>query len=404
MNAAKNLKQPESFIRNGTRQKMTPEETIQQILSQHPEVSRETILEKLRTEKNKTGGLIADATLLRLIAAEYGVEVSASIVYDRELSISRLVPNLNDVTVTGRVVAVYPARAFKGKKSGKYARLMIADKDGILRVMLWNDKADLVESCELKTGQVARFSHGYTREDRYGKVELHVGEKSIVEVNPHDAQAEDYPSIGKFATQISDITAAHKGIHVVGIIRTVFPSATFTRQDSTAGKVLRFTLADSTGEVTAVAWNEKAEELEPYLKRNMAVELVNAKAKAASNGGFEIHVGSSTYVGVSAVAEQVSKIASLRESAKNANVEGEVSVAPVIREVATPRGETVKLAVFKLKDDSGVARVSAWRKHAEAVGGLKVGARVRLADVYVKKGLSGEVELSTKSATVVTAL
>jgi hypothetical protein len=28
------------------------------------------------------------------------------------------------------------------------------------------------------------------------------------------------------------------------------------------------------------------------------VQLVNAKAKAASNGGFEIHVDSSTYVDV----------------------------------------------------------------------------------------------------------
>jgi ssDNA-binding replication factor A large subunit len=283
---------------------MTSEEIIQQILSQHPEITRETILERLQTEKNKTGGLIADATLLRLIAAEYGVEVSAGIVYDRKLSISRLVPNLNDVAVTGRVVAVYPARAFEGKKSGKYASLTIADKGSVLRVMLWNDKAGLVESCELKTGQVARFSHGYTRENRYGKVELHVGEKGIVEVNPPDVQAENYPSIGKFATKISDITVAHKSIHVVGVVQAVYPSSTFTRQDLTTGKVLRFMLADGTGEVTVVVWNEKAEELEPHLKRGAAVQLVNAKAKAASNGGFEIHVDASTYVGVSAAAEQ----------------------------------------------------------------------------------------------------
>ena len=383
---------------------MTPEEIIQQILSKRPEISREEILEALKTEKSKTGNLIADATLLRLIAAKYGVEVSAGIVYDRELSISRLVPNLNDVTVTGRVVAVYPVRVFEGKKSGKYASLMIADKDGVLRVMLWNDKAGLVESCELKTGQVARFSHGYTREDRDGKVELHVGEKSMVEVNPHDVQAEDYPFIGEFATKIRDITAAHKGIHVIGVVRTVFPSSTFTRQDLTVGKVLRFTLADDTGEVTVVIWNEKAEELESCLKRNVAVELVNAKAKAASNGGFEIHVGSSTYVGVSAVAEQVSKIASLRESAKNVNVEGEVSVAPVIREVTTSRGETVKLAVFELKDDSGTVGVSAWRKHAEAVNNLKVGDRVLLTNAYVKKSFGDSLELSTRNATGITVL
>ena len=280
---------------------MTPEEIIQQILSQRPEITREAVLEKLEVERNKTNGLIADATLLRLIAAGYGVEILSNRIYAHALSISHLVPELNDVVVSGRVVAVYPVKAFEGKTSGKYASLMVADGDGVLRVMLWNDKAGLVESGELKTGLVARFSHGYTREDRAGKVELHIGDKSMVEVNPHDLRVEDYPSISKFATKISDITVAQRSINVVGVVKAVFSSSTFTRQDLTAGKVLRFTLADDSGEIKVVVWNEKAEELEPRVKRGVAVELVNAKAKRDSNGGFEVHVDSSTYIGVSAV-------------------------------------------------------------------------------------------------------
>ena len=79
---------------------MGTEEIIQKILSKHPEVSREHIFEALETEKNKTGGLIIDATLLWLLAAKYGVEIPQDRVYDHKLSISHLVPNLNDVTVT----------------------------------------------------------------------------------------------------------------------------------------------------------------------------------------------------------------------------------------------------------------------------------------------------------------
>jgi ssDNA-binding replication factor A large subunit len=60
------------------------------------------------------------------------------------------------------------------------------------------------------------------------------------------------------------------------------------------GKVLRFTLADVTGEVAVVVWNEKAEELEAVLKRDVQVQLVNAKVKTNS-GGFEVHVDASTY-------------------------------------------------------------------------------------------------------------
>ena len=280
---------------------MTPEEIMQQILSKLPEISREQILEMVKTEKNKTGGLIADATLLRLIAAKYGVEIPQDRVYNRKLSINHLVPSLNDVTVTGRVVAVYPAKTFEGKKSGRFASLMIADSDEILRVMLWNDKVNLIESGELKAGQVARFSHGYTREDRNGKAELHLSSKSQIEINPQNVKAEDYQSIGKFATKIKEITKARKNVHLVGRVKKVFPSSTFTRQDASTGKVMRFTLADGTGEVTVVAWNEKAEELEQSLKENLEVQLINAKVKATSNEGVEIHVDASTYIDVSAV-------------------------------------------------------------------------------------------------------
>ena len=284
----------------GLREEMPVEEIIQKILSTHPEVNRGQLLGWLNDEKEKTGGLIAEATLLRFIAAKFGVEVPLKKALDHRLSTGLLVPNLNNVTVTGRIVAIYQAKTYEGKKPGKYASLIIADKDGTLLVMLWNDKADLVESCEVKAGQVARFSHGYTREDRDGKVELHLGDKSQVEICPQDAKEEEYPSVLSLAMKIQDITSRTQKVHVAGRVREVFPSSTFVRQDQTAGKVLRFTLEDDTGMATVVAWNDKAEELEAALNLNAQIVLVNSKVKAGSNGAVEIHVDAATFVDLSA--------------------------------------------------------------------------------------------------------
>jgi len=277
---------------------MTAEEIIQQILAKHPEVSRDQILENLEAEKSKTGGLIADETLLRLIAARYGVEILKDRVH-RKLSISHLVPGLNDVTITGRVVAVYPPRTFEGERSGKFASLMIADKDATLRVILWNDKVEVIEAGELKAGQIVRFSHGYTREDREGKAELHLGNRSQIEVEPKNIKADEYSSISKFATRISEITKAYKNIHLTGTVKEVFPASTFTRSDMSTGTVMRFRLVDETGEIPVVVWNEKAEELEKALELNANLQLVNAKVKENANGELEVHVDSYTYVEVS---------------------------------------------------------------------------------------------------------
>ncbi|MCX8154062.1 MAG: OB-fold nucleic acid binding domain-containing protein, partial [Candidatus Bathyarchaeota archaeon] len=268
---------------------MSAEEIIQQILAKHPELSRNQILENLKVEKSKMGGLVADETLLRLIAARYGVEIIRSRVNSR-LRISHLVPGLNDVTVAGRVVAVYPSRTFEGEKPGNLASVIIADEDTTIRVILWNDKTEFVEKGALKAGQIVRFLHGYTREDRKGKVELHVGSKSQIEIEAQDLKAEDYPFISRFTTKISDLTKTRKDIHLAGKVKELFPASKFARNDMSEGTVMRFTLADETGEVPVVVWNEKVEELGKILKVNANLQLVNAKIKENANGKLEVHV------------------------------------------------------------------------------------------------------------------
>jgi len=274
---------------------MTSRDIIQKILLENPQLSEEQLLERLSNERKRTGGLLGDETLLRLIAAKCGVAVEQNgICSSGVLATCRLFAGLNDVTVEGRVIAVFPARSFEGEKPGKYATAWLADNDGTLRIMLWNEKAELVESAFLKVGQVARFVHGYTREDRNGKVELHVGGRSSVEVEPPE-KANAYPTIERFLTKIGALTASTGAVHVRGVVKDVFEPKTFTRSDSTDGSVMRFTLVDDSGMVTTVAWNDKAIELKTSLKPGVRLQLINARVKDTQNGALEIHVDQNTY-------------------------------------------------------------------------------------------------------------
>ncbi len=380
------------------RRKMTTQEIIDKILTKNPEITAAQILQRLSSEKSRTGGLLGDETLLRLIAAKYGVEVQQNTIRnDGNLSISRLFAGLYDVTVAGRLVAVFPARTFEGEKPGKFATLMITDNDGILRVVLWNDKADLVEKGELKVGQAIRLLHGYTRQDLYGKVELHIGEKSQIEIEPQE-KASAYPAIDKFATKINCLSKTSGNVHLSGNVKSVLGLTKFTRSDQSDGTVMRFTMGDDSGEVTVVAWNEKAQELEKTLKANASLQLGNAKVKETQNGGLEVHVDFTSFVNVQ-VDMQFAKISNLTENL-NANVEGVVSAILEIKEVTTAKGETVKLMVFELKDESGIVKVSAWRQHAESLNALRIGDKLRLENAFAKKGYGDKVELSTRSSTI----
>jgi replication factor A1 len=271
---------------------------------------------------------------------------------------------------------------------------------------MWNDKTNFIESGEIKVGQVIRFSHGYTREDWSGRVELHIGEKSGIEINPQDVEAKDYPTIGKFTIKIGEITQAHKNkrVSIKGTVKELFSASTFKRQDSSSGKVMHLTLADETGEIPVVVWNEQANELEKVIKKDVRLQVVNAKVKKAISEGLEIHVDAGTYVETLAPEEEFLKIADLREGSNSVNVEGEVVTKPILRDVKTSKGEFVKLATFELKDETGKIWFSAWRKHAEFTGSLKTGDRIMIKNAFMRKGFGDQSELSTKDATTITVV
>lgn len=381
------------------RSAMTTQEIIDEILKKNPQITQDGIIKKLQLEKDRTGGLLSDETLLRLIAAKYGVEVQQYAIQNNGiLSTSCLFSGLNNVTVAGRIIALFPSRTFEGEKPGKFATIMIADNEGILRVVLWNDKADLIENDQLKVGQAVRFVHGYTRQDLYGKVELHLGSKSQIELEPKEKVCE-YPAIDKFTAKINSLTKTSGNVHLSGIVKTVLGLSKFTRSDQSDGTVIRFTLVDDSGEVTVVAWNEKALELEKNLRVNTGLQLGNAKVKENQNGAIEVHVDFTSFVNIKAPPFELMKIISLTENL-SVNVEGVVSEILEKKEVTTTKGESVKLIIFELKDESGTVRVSAWRNHAEILNELKAGDKLLLENIYVKKGFGDKLELSTRNATV----
>ncbi len=377
---------------------MTTQEIIQAILAKHPELSEEQIQETLIQERARSGGLLGDETILRLIAARYSVEVTQQKTeFSGILSSGRLFAGLNDVSVEGRLVAVFPARSFNGgEKSGKFANLMIVDDDSILRVVLWNEKADAVESGELKAGQIVKLLHGYTRDDRYGKVELHLGNKSKIEINENPQT--NYPGVEKFASKISEITNTFSNVHLAGMVKEVFGSNTFTKGDGTEGKVMRFTLSDGSAETTVVVWNGKVDELERQLKPKACMHLINGKVKEMESSGFEVHVDSTSFVQIQPVALQLTKLGNLKEG-DVVNVEGDVSNVDPIKEVTTGKGEQIKLLTFELKDETGSVRVSVWRNQAEQLSNLKLSDEVTIENAFVKKGYGNKVELSTRSGT-----
>src|SRR5271157_2507587 len=380
---------------------MPLDEMVNRITSCCPDVSRQMVLERLQSERLRTGGFLSDEALVRLIAAGLGCDVSTPGTVPRELLLQDLIPGLNNITVTGRIVALFPSKTFKGARKGRLASLLVADESGIVRVVLWNDKAELVEAERVKIGDVVRIRHGYTREDYGGRVEVQAGEKCVFEVNPAGVNAKAYPFIDRFATKTEDLPRLQNGsrVNLTGTVLTVSSPSEFERSDASTGKVLRLILSDGTGEACLVFWNEKTDEVQGLLKAEPGLQVINAKLKkAADDENVEVHVDGSTCIRAWQGSE-FTPLIDLKEGVERVSVAGEVASKPTIRDLKTSKNEVVKLATFELKDAAGRIWVSAWRDHADAVKDLQVGDRIIIKKACAKRGFGDTLELSTRYAT-----
>jgi len=163
---------------------MQIEEIIKKVTSVKPEISREEFLKMIRRKKMELGNYFTEEAIAKILASELGVKIPKEKEEKLEISIKNIIAGLNDVTVSGRITSIYPIQAFrKGlEKEGKIARLALLDDTGEINIVLWNEKADLIEKGILKKGQKIRVLHGYTRESFRGGIELHVGENGEVEI------------------------------------------------------------------------------------------------------------------------------------------------------------------------------------------------------------------------------
>lgn len=241
---------------------MSLEAIVERILSFRPDLTHEEVLKMIEEKKKGAEDFFTDEAAARIVASELGVEIVREPLRV-EAMIQDLVSGLNDVTVAGRIIIIYPPRTYirPDFTEGKFARLIMADESGTLRVVLWDDKTDLVKNGKVEEGQIIKVSHGYVREGVDGKLELHVGLRGDLQISPPDAVESQYPPITRFIKKLKLAEIKEEGgpVIVEGTITTtpIIKEVVTSRNEKIA--VTSFELRDDTGKIGVSAWRKLAE-------------------------------------------------------------------------------------------------------------------------------------------------
>jgi len=355
------------------------ERIVEKILTQRRDLTREKLLALIEDKKKQAGNLLSDEGATRLVAQDLLVEMEAKRM--AEIRIINLVTGLNDVTIIGRVMVVWPAQEFRKSdgSTGKILRFLLADRTGKIHCAVWNAKAERLEREELIQGKIVKVAHGYTREGLAGSIELHCGDRSDIIISPAEVRDADYPRFEEFFVNIAGITLDMREVNVIGVVKSEPKLFTFQRQDG-EGHVLRARIADRTGNIAVVIWNEKVEEIRG-LKKDDVLQVVNGKVKKDLSGFPEIHVDKRSKVEIfkesppylQAPASRLTKISALKPVMRGIDLLVRVVRVGEQRELKRATGELTHVGRLLVNDATGLTRISLWDEHAKLLEHVREG-------------------------------
>lgn len=370
------------------------EKAVIRIMEHNPQFTREEIEKLIEEEKARASGLLTDEAAAQILAARMGISRDGKRIESR-LRIRDLTPGLGDISLSGRIIYIFPSKRFKrgDGREGKVLRILLGDRTGTANLVLWDEMADRASAMRLYPGKMVRVLHGYTREGR-GGIEIHVGRRGELYQEPMDSSSEDYPPLESFFCTPGDVRGAG-AVNIEGVVVEKHQASSFTRSDGSVGKVARLTLEEGGGRINLVFWDDKVEELE-RLEVGMRLRIINGVVRLREDERPEVHLTRSTFLEV--LEAQVEprepfssrmSVADLKAGMQGVYVSGRIAQIGDVIEFVRGDGSPGKVAPILLKDDTGSICIDLWDDEVEMLKNLKLGHKVYVEEGRVTSGKRG---------------
>jgi len=319
-------------------------------------------------------------------------------VFEANVRLVDLKPEMGEVDVVGRVVAASDMRVFERPDGtqGKVSSIIITDSSGkAVRVSLWNGWAEFAKN--LKRNDAVKLENSFVKSGLKDQVELSLGSQGRLVTSPPEEK--DIPEIPLRPLKVGEVEVGMPSLEIAAVVRRKLQPVEFKRADGSQGRVISLILADETGTIRASFW-DSAVELVQKVQSGDVILLKNAYSRTGLSGAAEIHVGGAGAVEVNPAGVKVSepgptrvKIMEVEPNMDCLEMVGRVLEVSGPREFTRQGGSKGAVASIQISDGTATVRVSLWGEHAAKAGEIKSGDVVRLVDAYSALGQFGSVEV-----------
>ena len=392
---------------------------IIETISTEAGIGKEEIHQLINKKMDELGEFVTELGAAHIVAREMGVDLSSEppVKEQSVIRIDQLVPDLNNVSILGRITRLYDSHSFKRKDGtdGILQSIIIEDKTGSMRIVFWDEKAGELQNNNCKTGDPIRIFNGYTRLGRDGSTEVHLGARSQLQIRPSGIKDDELPDFKPTHTKIQDIKGNEIDVSIRGKITQIDDTLEFERSDGTKGQKRGLVVGDETGEIYINLWNEKVEKLDSFSLGDI-VELVGFSAKIGLKGFVELH--SNRFSSISEVSEikdivvkkgfvgsvkgddnLLLKINQISELNSLVSMKGLIVDVSSVHEFSRENKTTGKVRNLTITDDTGIIRIVLWDDKTQLVNEDDINKLFTIFNGFTRKGRFEEVEIHCRNQT-----
>jgi replication factor A1 len=209
--------------------------------------------------------------------------------------------------------------------------------------------------------------------------------------------AHDLGVEGASAIKIKEITLDKKNVQFLGKVTAIFDPREFNRNDGSVGRVCNVTVADETGEITVVLWDELADAVKTGDIKEGDVLKISGYVKEGQRG-LEVSIGrgggiakdESTKI---TAKDPMVKVSEIRIGMGNVCVRGLVLSKQEPRSFNRKDGSQGAVQGLMLGDETGKIRLTVWDNKLKDIEAFNPGDTIEALHAYTRESLGGAVEL-----------
>ena len=272
---------------------------VELLLKQRPEISAEQIREMIDEKKRKVGaGYLTDQGALFLIGADLGISFES--VPKLSSGIKDLYIGAKEVTITARVMNIYPIRRFIKKDTNEEIvnrTMTVYDKESRIKVRLWdNNQVNIPDEMNLQPGDLIKVSRCYVKSGLDGKPIISLGSNGSIElVDNNDDDSNLIPTIDSMTITVDDVKDPQENIIITGNVDSNPRISGFNNIRGQSGKALQMQISNEarTRSLRVIIWNVDENRIPRIFNSGANVRLLGVRIKPGNpqygNGDFEIH-------------------------------------------------------------------------------------------------------------------